>query len=260
MTTLDLCDVRLKSVIAAQPHPLLFVTVSGAHLYGFASPDSDVDLRGAHCLPLDRVVGLDVSDETLEWTGVRDGIEIDLVSHDVCKFIKMMLKRNGYVLEQLQSPLVLHTTPLHVELKALAPLCLTKHHAFHYLGFAETQWGLFRKENPPRVKPLLYTYRVLLTGIHLMRTGRVEANLQNLNEMERLSHIDDLLQLKRTGAEKQTVTGPDIAFHECEYRRLVATLEPERDRSALPENPGAYSALNDLLLRIRLSARGSPAS
>ncbi len=53
----------------------------------------------------------------------------------------------------------------------IAAQCITRHHAHHYLGFAETQWKLFQKENPPRVKPLLYVYRVLLTGIHLMQTG-----------------------------------------------------------------------------------------
>ena len=37
---------------------LLFVTVSGAHLYGFPSPDSDIDLRGSHRLPLNQIVGL----------------------------------------------------------------------------------------------------------------------------------------------------------------------------------------------------------
>ena len=43
-----------------------------------------------------------------------------------------------------------------------------------------------REGDPPRVKPLLYVYRVLLTGIHLMRTGEVEANLVTLNEEFRL--------------------------------------------------------------------------
>jgi len=52
-------DSRLKRIVAAQPYPLLFATISGAHLYGFPSPDSDFDLRGAHVLPLDEVVGLE---------------------------------------------------------------------------------------------------------------------------------------------------------------------------------------------------------
>jgi RNA repair pathway DNA polymerase beta family len=59
-------DPRLHRIVAAQPYPLLFATISGAHLYGFPSPDSDFDLRGAHVLPLDAVVGLDVRDETVQ--------------------------------------------------------------------------------------------------------------------------------------------------------------------------------------------------
>ena len=85
------------------------------------------------------------------------------------------------MLEQVFSPLIVHTTPEHAELKEIADQCVTRHHAHNYLGFAETQWKLFEKENPPRVKPLLYVYRVLLTGIHLMQTGVVEANLVRLN-------------------------------------------------------------------------------
>jgi uncharacterized protein len=96
---------------------------------------------------------------------------MDIVSHDVRKFFGLLLKKNGYVLEQLFSPLVVHTTPEHAELKEIAKGCITKHHSHHYFGFAETQWKLFLKESPRRVKPLLYVYRVLLTGIHLMRTG-----------------------------------------------------------------------------------------
>ena len=202
-------DPRLKRIVAAQPYPLLFATISGAHLYGFPSPDSDFDLRGAHMLPLDAVVGLDVRDETVQDSRVIEGLEMDIVSHDVRKFFGLLLKKNGYVLEQLFSPLIVHTSPEHAELKEIcrssgresahshpagsqsrltsaATGVITKHHSHHYFGFAETQWKLFLKESPRRVKPLLYVYRVLLTGIHLMRTGEVEANLVILNEEFRL--------------------------------------------------------------------------
>lgn len=57
---------RLHRIVATQPYPLLFATISGAHLYGFPSPDSDFDLRGAHVLPLEKVVGLEVREETVE--------------------------------------------------------------------------------------------------------------------------------------------------------------------------------------------------
>jgi predicted nucleotidyltransferase len=88
-----------------------------------------------------------------------------IVSHDVKKFMHLLLKKNGYVLEQLYSPLIVHTTPEHAELKSIAHGCITRHHSHHYFGFAETQWKLLLKESPRRVKPLLYVYRVLLTGI-----------------------------------------------------------------------------------------------
>src|SRR5205814_8043497 len=78
-------DPRLRTIVAAQPFPLVFSTISGAHLYGFPSPDSDFDLRGAHVLPLEKVVGLDVRNETVEDSRVIEGLEMDIVSHDVRK-------------------------------------------------------------------------------------------------------------------------------------------------------------------------------
>ncbi|MSU56604.1 MAG: nucleotidyltransferase domain-containing protein [Pedosphaera sp.] len=246
-------DPRLHHIVTTQPYPLLFATISGAHLYGFPSPDSDFDLRGAHVLPLDAVVGLDVRDETVEDSRVIEGLEMDIVSHDVRKFFGLLLKKNGYVLEQLFSPLIVHTTPEHAELKAIARGCVTKHHSHHYFGFAETQWKLFLKESPRRVKPLLYVYRVLLTGIHLMCTGEIEANLVTLNQEFRLPYIADLVARKLAGPEKSKLEDADIVFHESEYQRLRGELQAAHDASKLPELPSdeTRAALNDLLVRVR---------
>src|SRR3954462_8133169 len=148
-------DARLRGEVDRHPYPLVFATISGAHLYGFPSPDSDYDLRGCHVLPVHEVVGLDPGRETVESSTTDGGLEVDLVTHDARKFFGLLLKKNGYVLEQLFSPLVVHTTPEHAELLSIAGDCITRHHAHHYLGFAETQWRLFDKERPRRVKPLL---------------------------------------------------------------------------------------------------------
>lgn len=253
---------QLQSIVAAQPYPLLFVTVSGAHLYGFTSADSDYDLRGVHILPPGEAMGLYGPNETIEVSRKpeRPGdIDLDLVTHDVRKFMLLMLKPNGYVLEQLYSPLVVRTTPEHEELKAAGAGCITRHHAHHYLGFSRNQWELFGKESQPRVNPLLYVYRVLLTGIHLMRTGEVEANLPRLNEQFHLPYIGELIARKTTGAEQSTLSGADMACHEAEYGRLTAELEQARDASSLPEAPSVKEALNDLLIRLR-SAGGDGGS
>lgn len=245
----------LNRIVSAQPHPLVFATISGAHLYGFPSPDSDYDLRGVHVLPLPHVIGLEVRDETLEDARVIDGLEMDIVTHDIRKFFGLLLKKNGYVLEQLYSPLIVQTTPHHEELKQIARGCITRNHSHHYFGFAETEWKLFSKESPRRVKPLLYIYRVLLTGIHLMRTGQIEANLVTLNEEFRLPFIADLVKRKAKG-EQTTIEDADLTFHESEYQRLRAELQTSSEVSRLPEVPSkeTRAALNDLLIRVRLKA------
>lgn len=255
-------DPRLNRIVAAQPYPLLFATISGAHLYGFPSPDSDFDLRGAHVLPLEKIVGLEVQDETVEDSRVFEGLEMDIVSHDVRKFFGLLLKKNGYVLEQLFSPLVVRATPEHEELKTISRGCITRHHSHHYFGFAETQWKLFLKESPRLVKPLLYVYRVLLTGIHLMRAGVVEANLVTLNEDFRLPYIGELVARKLAGPEKSKLEDADVSFHESEYQRLRGELQAAHDASRLPELPEekTRTALNDLLVRIRLASCANSAA
>jgi hypothetical protein len=54
---------RLCRSVAAQPYPLLCATISGAHLYGFPSPDSDDELPGGDLWPLDSVVDFEAPDE-----------------------------------------------------------------------------------------------------------------------------------------------------------------------------------------------------
>ena len=173
MTELDFA--LLLTVVQSGPCPL-FATISGAHLYGFPSPDSDVDLRGAFVLPVADLLRLHEPQETITITRVCAGVEVDWVAHDLRKFARMMTQRNGYVLEQLYSPLVVHGGPWLDELRAIGRGCITRHLYHHYRGFAKGQFKLLTG-SAPTVKELLYAYRVLLTGIHVLRTGEVEANL-----------------------------------------------------------------------------------
>ena len=243
---------QLNEAVSRHEFPLLFATISGAHLYGFPSPDSDYDLRGVHILPLSEVLGMDDPEETVSTATFEDGIELDLVTHDIKKFFKLMLRKNGYVLEQLYSPLVVHTTPAFKELKTIGTACITRHHSHHYFGFSQTQWRLFNKEQPPRAKPLLYVYRVLLTGINLMRTGRIEANLVKLNEEFRLPYLEELIEAKTSTKEKHKLVAIDLEFHEREFARLRTELQESFEKSDLPDMPSAGDALNDLLKRVRL--------
>ncbi|MEU9981517.1 nucleotidyltransferase domain-containing protein [Streptomyces sp. NPDC050856] len=246
--TLDLPD--LETVVAEQPDPLLFATVSGAHLYGFPSRDSDVDLRGVHLLPVDALIGLREPEETRSRMWDRDGVEMDLVTHDLRKFVRLMLRRNGYVLEQLLSPLVAHTSDAHAELVALAPGVLTTHHAHHYRGFAATQWRLFERSG--ELKPLLYTFRALLTGIHLMRTGEVVAHLPTLlGAVPAPEYLAELIAAK-ADAEHGPATGVDTRRVRADTEGLHAVLDEAQAASALPDGPVAHDALHDFVVRTRL--------
>ncbi|MDI6105432.1 nucleotidyltransferase domain-containing protein [Actinoplanes sp. NEAU-A12] len=246
--TVDIPDWAADAA-AGLPYPLVFATVSGAHLYGFASVDSDLDLRASHVLPPEEVIGLRTGPNTIESDTVRDGVELDVVSHDLLKFAKLLNSRNGYVLEQLLSPLVIVTTEAHTALTSLAPGLVTSGHAHHYLGFAATQERLYLKTG--KLKPALYTLRVLLTGIHLMRTGSLECDLGVLGE--RIAYVPELIAAKRE-AEHGPLPAGAAAHLAADIPALRAALEEARDDSHLPgyADASAVAALHDLVVATRL--------
>ncbi|MDI1465701.1 nucleotidyltransferase domain-containing protein [Catellatospora sp. KI3] len=240
-------------VVAEQPYPMVFATVSGAHLYGFASVDSDVDLRGAHLLPPRELVGLRHGPETLSHTGDRAGVELDLVTHDLAKSCRLLLRRSGDVLEQVTSPLVIHTSETHAELLSLVPGCVSTGYADHYLGFATSSQLLFTKTN--KLKPALYLLRVLCTGLHLMRTGTVQADLTLLYGDCDLPYVPDLIAAKREGEHRVLGTdaglpGPDRIL--ADTARLREQLNQAKADAKLPAQPTAADALHDLVVRARL--------
>lgn len=242
---------HLAQVARKGPEPI-FATISGAHLYGFASPDSDVDLRGAFMLPASEMLGLHPPAETITIED-KTTIDLDWVAHDIRKFARLMTSYNGYVLEQLFSPLIVLSTPAHEELIELGKGCATKPTVRHYQGFARGRRKRLA-EPEPTVKHLLYAYRVLLTGIHLMQTGEVVANIQVLNERFRFTEIDELVARKRVGAEKMRLDERELDQHGGLLDRLEAQLQEAHDASQLPDQPISAPALQDFVVRLRLEA------
>jgi hypothetical protein len=248
MVELDLPSLRrLVETLNYRP---LFVTVSGAHLYGFSSSDSDVDLRGCHQLPLQNLVGIDLPPLTLEHKAIHDGMEVELVSHEVGKYLRLLLRNNGYILEQIFSSIVVMGQDFLDSLRPLARQCITRHHYHHYRGFYATQRRLLAKKEPMRVKPLLYVYRVLMTGIHLLRTGEVEANLLRLNEQFGFGFLDELIA-RKVGGENASIGDLDWAFHETRLAELEVGLDQAFQESKLPEDRDR-KPVNEVLVRLRL--------
>ena len=84
-----------------------------------------------------------------------------------------------------------------------APDCLTRWHSHHYRGFAKNQRDLFGKSG--ELKPLLYT--VLLTGIHLLRTGDVRADLQQLGDVVSAApaYLGELIVAETAAARRRSL-------------------------------------------------------
>ena len=248
MSTLDY--TALRGYATKNIPDLLFVSVSGAHLYGFPSPDSDVDLRGTFAAPLETVLSLDTLRETLEPKGVVGGVEVELVGHEIAKYLRLLIKPNGYVLEQILSPLVVLTSPAHAELQALARASLSRRLYFHYAGFAKGEWRDYQKPGVGKtVKRLLYLHRVLMTGIVLLTEGVVEANLLALNSRFNLP-LEPLLAMKTR--EQAEVNGDDSAY-QSGIMMLFERLDAAREASSLPEDVPNRAAINEFLVRLRLT-------
>jgi predicted nucleotidyltransferase len=178
------------------------------------------------------------------------GVEVEMVSHDVGKYLRLLARHNGYVLEQIFSPLVVLGQDVLECLRPLARRCVTRTCYRHYRGFLNTQLRLLEKEPVKKAKTLLYAYRVVLSGIHLLRTGEVQANLIELNRSFGLPFVDDLIRRKQA-REQGVLTELDYEWHRAELGRWEADLDTAFAASGLPEVP-PWEELNCFLLGLRL--------
>lgn len=119
---------------------------------------------------------------------------------------------------------------------------LTRHHAHHYRGFATTRHRPFTGTG--ELKPLPYTMRNLLSGIALMRTGRLEAHLPTLADQvpEAPGYLADLMAAKASGEHPMLTRvpgAPPAQAIESDIARLHGVLDEAQRDSALPEEPSA---------------------
>ena len=242
---------ELKQTLTGQAFHPLFATLSGAHLYGFESPDSDVDLRGAFVLPLKQVISMHEPQETVTKTFDEHGLEIDLVCHDVLKFCRLLNKNSGEVLEQLYSDLVVWPSPRLSELQNLFQPHVGKEFYFHYRGFLLNQRKLVEKPEAT-VKETLYGYRVALTGLHLLKTGELNANLPSLLESYPEDEVADLIAEKQSTREHAPLAEARKQRHLLRLEQLQALLEEAYNNSALPHSGGAFEELSEYVVRVRM--------
>ena len=239
----------------------LVVSLSGAHAYGFASVDSDLDLKGIWIAPTRELLGLRSAPGAVdrqEWIGE---VEIDFTVNELGQAVQGLLKGNGNMLER-----VFDRSPLHAglgldELREHTRAALSRRAYHHYRGFAHSQRKAVDLQAPV-AKKLLYVLRTALTGVHLLEQGEVVADLSALWERYGFTEVPTLITLKRE-AEKGLLPVEDwtAARVEALMERAFARIDQARDASPLPEHPSeeAAAALEDWLIQRRLSQVSSAA-
>lgn len=232
----------------------LWVALTGAHAYGFPSPDSDVDLKGCFVTPADSLLGIKAPKLSIDFLGDWEGRETDLTLNELGKCASLLLSGNGNMVERFLGPFQVLTTPLGHRLAALARGSLSQRVARHYHGFFRgmcRESGVEAKAGGRTAKRMLYAYRVSLTGIHLLRTGEVVTNVRPLAEQHGFSRVVDLINIKEQ-AEKQTVSESDAMQCLADYERLEVLLHEALEKSVLPEEPPNADEMNAFVVGQRL--------
>jgi predicted nucleotidyltransferase len=254
-------DVDLGSVrrFLAQRLPadgsmtLLWVGLTGAHAYGFPSPDSDLDLKAVHMADARSVLGVGKGPSPIEHLSVFEGWEMDFSSHDLAQVAHLLLRGNGNMLERLLGPLNLVTTPAGHTLRHLAQLSLSRRVFHHYRGFfagIRREYAREAADGVRTAKRLLYAYRVALTGIHALLAGEIETRVDVLAERYHIPGVGTLIQIKQH-AERQILEEAEAAPHLAALDHLERQLDAAREHSILPEAPPHQEALERFVVEMR---------
>lgn len=252
MPTLDLAIPRLF----LQAHPpkgeVVLCAITGSHQCGFSSADSDLDIKGIHLAPTRSVLGLDPPSKAHNRLEVFEGVECDLTTNEAAAAIKMLLGGNGNVLERIFSPLQLFETEELEQWRELARGAASQRAYNHYRGFLRGMMREHDREDPPRAKSLLYTFRIALTGTHYLRTGEVEAHLPTLADEYGVADLTALLESKYHGTEKGPLPAELAAHYRSHWPDLDVLIDDALAASPLPEEPANRAECEEWLIQRRI--------
>jgi len=224
------------------------VALSGAHAYGFPSPDSDVDLKAIHVAPTAALLGLHPSIAPADRIEMLDGVEMDYTSNELGGVLAGILKGNGNYLERVLGATSLAGSPWLESLRPLVRGALSRRVYRHYRGFAQGQRREF--DEAPTAKKLLYVLRTALTGAHLLRSGELELDVTALLDDYGLGAARALVEAKRAG-ERAVLPDGERARWAAEVERAIARLDEAHEASGLPEGPVNEAELDAWLIEVR---------
>lgn len=198
----------LRQIEAEAGVRVLYAAESGSRAWGFASPDSDYDVRFIYAHPRDWYVTLNEARDVIERP--LDAQLVDLAGWDVRKALRLLLKSNPALYEWLASPIAYLDDG---RFRAAAEPLFARHAsavalAHHYHSIARGQWRSEIEGNDAvKLKKYFYVVRPLLSLQWVADFGSVPP--MNMAELMQRSPmpgdvrrtIDELLRLKRETPE-----------------------------------------------------------
>lgn len=234
-------------------HPVLFAGITGSHMWGLATEDADVDIRGVYVAPTRQLLSMHAGRDTLQ----RGGI-IDTQFYEVRKALGMMQSHNGNIIELALSPSVFYVSTFGEEFIKIAKGFLSKQLRHYYRGYATSQRK--RAAQNRGGKAFVYTYREIYAGIWLMREGYIEYNFRTLwkNIEEAGVYHSSLLPRIFERNKWQVVDDEEMHHFDREWIELQQVLDAHAERSTLPEIHSNDFDMDELLLSIRFQGPFPP--
>lgn len=227
----------------------LVVSISGAHAYGFPSPDSDVDIKSIHIMPTRGLLGFTPPRDHAERLEVIQGVEVDYSSNELQQALQGILAGNGNFVERVLGSLRMMASPELVELRPLVQRSLSTRLHRHYRGFATSQLKQF--EESSTAKKVLYVLRTALTGTHVLLTGELIPDLTAVMDEHGFPGARELVARKLAG-EKVLLPALEAAHWKAEALRALDLLDNAMERSVLPSEPPNALELEEWLIQVRL--------
>lgn len=193
---------------------ILYAVESGSRAWGFASPDSDYDVRFVYVRRLEDYLRLDEVRDVIEWQ--LDDV-LDINGWDLQKMLRLLSKSNPTIFEWNNSPIVYHTMPEWEQISAVVnDYFQSISGLYHYLSMAKTNYREYLKGDMVRLKKYFYTIRPILACKWIQEKGTpppmlfselCEAQLEDrlLPEIEQLLHLKTHSPEITTGRKMQVL-------------------------------------------------------
>lgn len=228
----------------------LVIYLSGAHAYGFPSPDSDLDLKCVHIAPTSQLVGLDLPSDPPDRIDIVEGVELDYGSNELAAVLRGVLKGNGNFIERILGDLALGgDLPLLAGARGVVKPLLSRRVGRHYGGFATSQLRLF--DEKPSAKRALYVLRTAATGRHVLAHGEIVTDVARLAAFVP-PEIGELLEIKQRG-ERQQLEPEHAKVWRVRLAAAIDAIDSAWPTSVLPTEPPpeAIAALDGWLREVR---------